>query len=185
LPNHNVHGTVSKLVLGRSYPSVDKAVDWPVRFLGASHRRLFHTVPESFIIGIISSQSLEGGISGIVHVILGHADSRSKGLVRCFIEGARRKQNMEERDNPSKKRTVWIVDYDLIDKPCRRQFYREVRKVLGETGLAAASSSRSVVAVKDEKTARTVYALAAACGISHLYQATPEDAQTKNASKLK
>jgi hypothetical protein len=85
---------------------------------------------------------------------------------------------MKNRNKDSEKTPVWLVDYDLVDKPCRRQFYREVKKVMGETGLAAASSSRSVVATKDEKTARTVYALASACGVSHLYRATPEDAQT-------
>jgi len=88
------------------------------------------------------------------------------------------KHIVEKRDKPSKRSSLWIVDYDLTDAPCRRQFYREVKKVMGETGLARASSSRSVVAVKDEKTARTVYALAAACGVSHLYRATPEDAKT-------
>jgi len=85
---------------------------------------------------------------------------------------------MKNRDKDSERTPVWIVDYDLMDAPCRRQFYREVKKVMGETGLANSSSSLSVVATEDEKTARSVYALAAACGIAHLYKAMPDDAQT-------
>jgi hypothetical protein len=53
---------------------------------------------------------------------------------------------------------------------------------MGEKGLAGSSSSLSVVATKDEKTARTVYDLAAKCGIAHLYKATPRLQTEQNVS---
>jgi hypothetical protein len=92
------------------------------------------------------------------------------------------KYNVEKHENPPKRRTqLWLIDYDLKDAPCRRQFYRQISKIMGEKGLAAMSSSKSVVATEDEKTARTVYALTTACGVSHLYRATPVDAHTNKA----
>jgi hypothetical protein len=88
LPKHSTHKAVSKLVLGKSYPSVDKALDWPVRFLGPSHRKMFHSYSEAFVVGIFT-EGLEGGTAACIHVFLDQVDNRSKGLLKCLIEGAR------------------------------------------------------------------------------------------------
>jgi len=86
---------------------------------------------------------------------------------------------MQKRNNYSKRKSIWIVDYDLEDKPCRRQFYREIEKLMGKTGLSDASSSYSVVTVKNEKTARALHDLAGRCGRAHLYQARQVDVQSR------
>jgi hypothetical protein len=82
---------------------------------------------------------------------------------------------MQKRNKRTKTKSIWLVDYDLEDAPCRQRFYREVKKVMGKTGLADASSSFSVVAVKDKEIPKTVYDLAAKCGRAHLYKAMQAD----------
>jgi len=59
---------------------VDRAIDWPVRFIGLSHRKIFHSYPEAFIIGVLSSQSFLGGFGGCLHVLLDNVDRSSKDL---------------------------------------------------------------------------------------------------------
>ena len=55
MPKHEIHNLASKLVLGKSYPNVDKFIDWPTRFLGPKHRVWFHSWWEAFIIGAVIS----------------------------------------------------------------------------------------------------------------------------------
>jgi hypothetical protein len=74
------------------------------------------------------------------------------------------------------------VDYDLeTGKPCRQQFYREIKKIIGEPRLADTSSSLSVIATRDEKAALAVQKLAAKCGRANLYKVK----QTKTLIKRK
>ncbi len=92
---------------------------------------------------------------------------------------------MEKHNRPSKRSTqLWLIDYDLKNEPCRRQFYRKVARVMGEKGLTNSSSSLSVVATKDEKTARTVYDLASKCGTANLYKVTKADPQTNRSTHV-
>jgi spermidine synthase len=79
---------------------------------------------------------------------------------------------VQKNKSNSKREMVWLVDYDLpVHESCRQDFYRQVRKVMNETGLANTSSSKSVIVTKNEKTAQTVYNLAKQCGRAHLYEA--------------
>jgi hypothetical protein len=89
---------------------------------------------------------------------------------------------MTKHDDKSKKRCFWLVDYDLPDQACRRQFYEKTKKVIGEGGLRNLTSSKSVVKTANEKIARAVHELASACGVSHMYKVVETDA-CKNESK--
>lgn len=70
----------------------------------------------------------------------------------------------------SARETVWIVDYDLSMSNSRRQFYREVKRLMHERELMGRLSTYSVVVVNDEGLARAVYALASRYGKAHLYK---------------
>ena len=89
MPKHSTHKAVSKLLLGQSYPSVDQTIDSAAKFLGSSHRSLLHTYPEGFVVGVLVSHSVRGGVAGCLHVLVDQVDSHSKGLVKRLIEGAR------------------------------------------------------------------------------------------------
>jgi len=67
--------------------------------------------------------------------------------------------------------TVWIVDYDLRMANSRRQFYREVKRLMRKLNLSGSLSTFSVVVVQDEELARAIYALASRYGRAHLYKA--------------
>jgi len=67
--------------------------------------------------------------------------------------------------------TIWIVDYDLFMSNSRRQFYREVKRLMRELNLVGSLSTFSVVIVKDEELARRVFDLASKYGRAHLYRA--------------
>lgn len=83
---------------------------------------------------------------------------------------------MKKHDAKSKKRYLWLVDYDLPDQACRRQFYEKTKKVIGEGGLTNSTSSKSVVKTADQRIAKAVHELASACGISHMYKVVEADA---------
>jgi len=71
----------------------------------------------------------------------------------------------------STRETVWIVDYDLQINSSRRQFYREIKRLMRELNLAGNLSTFSVVTVEDEELARRVFDLASKYGRAHLYRA--------------
>jgi len=71
----------------------------------------------------------------------------------------------------STRETVWIVDYDLPINSSRRQFYREIKRLMRELNLAGNLSTFSVVTVEDEELARRVFDLASKYGRAHLYRA--------------
>jgi hypothetical protein len=66
---------------------------------------------------------------------------------------------------------LWLIDYDLSTKDSRRQFYRQVEKLISKTDLLNILSTYSVVVVQDGELARTVYTLASKYGKAHLYKA--------------
>jgi len=71
----------------------------------------------------------------------------------------------------STRETVWIVDYDLPIHNSRRQFYREIKRLMRELNLTGNLSTFSVVTVEDEELARRVFDLASKYGRAHLYRA--------------
>jgi len=71
----------------------------------------------------------------------------------------------------STRETIWIVDYDLQINSSRRQFYREIKRLMRELNLTGNLSTFSVVTVEDEELARRVFDLASKYGRAHLYRA--------------
>jgi hypothetical protein len=71
----------------------------------------------------------------------------------------------------STRETVWIVDYDLPINSSRRQFYREIKRLMRELNLTGNLSTLSVVTVEDEELARRIFDLASKYGRAHLYRA--------------
>lgn len=66
---------------------------------------------------------------------------------------------------------VWLIDYDLSMNKPRRQFYREVKRLMNERGLMGALSTYSVIVVNDRELAIAVFDLATRYGRAHLYRA--------------
>jgi len=60
MAKHPKHHSICRTVLGRSFPEVDKAIDAPVKILGPAHRKLFHSIPTSFLVGVFTAGTLMG-----------------------------------------------------------------------------------------------------------------------------
>jgi hypothetical protein len=86
MPKNRTHGKISKLLLGKSFPEVDKALDFSSRVLGRSQRRVLHTLPEAILVGLIVSGQAKGCVSGAVHVIVDMVDSVAKKQISNKIE---------------------------------------------------------------------------------------------------
>lgn len=85
MPEHGIHDFVCKMVLGKSYESLDKILDSPVRFVGGKkHRQYFHSYLGAVVIGLVASQSLEGGAAGFCHVLLDNLCSQNKNFERLL-----------------------------------------------------------------------------------------------------
>jgi hypothetical protein len=75
VPKRKTHEVISKLLLGQTFSEVNQAIDWPIRFLGPSHRIMFHTIPEAFIIGLVVTGDVKGAIAGVAHVLTDNVSS--------------------------------------------------------------------------------------------------------------
>lgn len=80
MPKHKVHKLVDRLLLGKAHPKVHKTIDAPYKLLKRKHRAVFHTPIEGFAIGAITEQSIEGGISGVLHVVVDKQTTKHKKL---------------------------------------------------------------------------------------------------------
>jgi hypothetical protein len=105
MPKRKTHDDISLLLLGKPFSNVSKTLDLPAKFLGGSHRRLLHSVPESFIVGVLLTGELDGGIAGILHVVVDATDSSAKKEIRKLIRkgGGRacpKKKTTQKRKNP-------------------------------------------------------------------------------------
>jgi hypothetical protein len=97
MPKRKTHEVISRLLLGQSYPNVDRGLDWPVKFMGRSHRKLFHTIPESIIIGLLLTGDVKGAMAGVLHVVTDTVDSGAKKKIGKLInnrsdKGCRKKR---------------------------------------------------------------------------------------------
>jgi hypothetical protein len=86
LPKRRTHEKISELLLGKSFGQVDAFLDFPSKILGGSHRRVMHTIPQAFLVGLILSQEAKGGVSGALHVIVDIVDSAAKKQIDDIIK---------------------------------------------------------------------------------------------------
>ena len=74
MPSHKTHRLISRLILGKEYPEVDRWLDQPCRYLGPRHRILRHTPAEVIAKFGISDKAL----AGLLHIALDYAVSEAK-----------------------------------------------------------------------------------------------------------
>jgi len=82
MPKGKTHEYICRMVLGKSYPMVDKVLDLPVVFLGRNHRKLFHSIPEAVILGLILTGHLNGSIAAVLHTTTDSVDSYAKRKIK-------------------------------------------------------------------------------------------------------
>lgn len=92
------------IFLGKPFSAVNKTLDLPAKFLGGSHRKLLQSIPESYIVGVLLTGDLNGGIAGILHVITDAVDSDAKKRVKKLAKkGDKNWKKVIKREERSKK----------------------------------------------------------------------------------
>lgn len=82
MPDRKTHLAIDKLILGREYNKVHKIKDAPSKFLGPSHRTLFHDPASDLLIALASypEDPLGAYASALLHDALDYADTRRKRM---------------------------------------------------------------------------------------------------------
>jgi hypothetical protein len=104
MPRRKTHEDISIFFLGKPFSSVNKTLDLPVKVLGRSHRKLLHTIPESFLVGVLLTGDIDGGISGVLHVVVDAVDSGVKKEIKKLIKNRGEKDCQKERKNARRKK---------------------------------------------------------------------------------
>lgn len=85
MPNKDMHSLFSKMIFGKYFGKIDKAIDSPawtpvphinangdlvIAPMGPNHRQMFHTPLEAAVIGMLINHEnpIEGAIAGLFHV---------------------------------------------------------------------------------------------------------------------
>ena len=87
MPRRKTHEKISKLLLGVSYPEIDKTLDLPVIIVGSSHRKYLHTFPEAIATGLLLTGTLKGAAYGTLHVFVDKIDTAAKKEVNKLTRG--------------------------------------------------------------------------------------------------
>lgn len=69
MPSWRLHRLVDKIVLGREYPEVHRALDLPYLWLGPKHRILFHDPITATMMGYAIAGP-RGALSALLHITL-------------------------------------------------------------------------------------------------------------------
>ena len=72
VPRWGPHRTGSKLVTGDEHPEVHRWIDWPFRFMGRGHRKLFHGPLSAGLVGAAAAAAhgkdpTSGAVAGVTH----------------------------------------------------------------------------------------------------------------------
>lgn len=81
MPNRKMHKVLSKFLVGDSCDSTHKIIDYPVRFLGKNHRRLFHDPITASIIGYATNRE-RGVVSALSHILADFSSTYIKKQIR-------------------------------------------------------------------------------------------------------
>lgn len=77
------HDTVCKALLRDSCDTVNKIIDFPSMFLGANHRKIFHSIPEAMVLGaIFHKNKVKGAAAGLLHIACDWFDTVNKKVMR-------------------------------------------------------------------------------------------------------
>jgi hypothetical protein len=103
MPNRKTHGRISRIILGKSYPKIDATLDLPVKIMGPHHRRILHTVPESFIVGLLLTGDIRSALAGSLHILIDATDSTIKKETNNLLKKTEAKKiygkNKKEKQN--------------------------------------------------------------------------------------
>ena len=102
MPKRRTHDHVNAFFLGKPFSNVNRVLDTPSGFLGRGHRRIFHSVQQSFAVGILVTGEIKGGFAGVLHVLTDEVDSRAKIEMKQLIgkevkKNAHKKKKTKER----------------------------------------------------------------------------------------
>ena len=86
MPKRKTHDDINLLFLGKRFSEVNQAMDLPAKVVGASHRKFLHSMPEAFLLGVLFTGDVNGGIGGVLHVIVDSVDSSSKREFKKIIK---------------------------------------------------------------------------------------------------
>jgi hypothetical protein len=104
MPKRRTHEKIAKLLLGKSYPNVDIVIDLPSKFLGSSHRRIFHTPLEAALIGLFLSGDIRGAADGVLHILVDAVESSvNRELLKLTETGGIRKYQKKRKQKRRKK----------------------------------------------------------------------------------
>jgi hypothetical protein len=78
VPSWKVHRLVDKIILGREYPEVHRALDLPYIWLGPRHRILFHDPASAMLLGYAVAGP-GGALSALLHITLDRELSKMVG----------------------------------------------------------------------------------------------------------
>jgi hypothetical protein len=104
LPSRRTHGKISKLLLGKSFPQVDAALDSASQYMGKSHRRVLHAPLEAIVVGLLVSLEAKGAASAAVHVLTDMLDAVAKRQIDNVIKNGEEKNVREENEKKSKRK---------------------------------------------------------------------------------
>ena len=89
MPEHQIHEFVSQLIFGKPFSEVNRALDWPIKYLGSEHRRLFHDSLSAVVIGGIVTLSVFGSAAALIHIIVDGICSEHRDVERVLRALAR------------------------------------------------------------------------------------------------
>ena len=87
--NRREHEKFSKEIIGCKCSNTHKWIDYPVKFMGRKHRKLFHDPITATIIGCIVDKNC---LCGITHLL---ADMNLQGIVK-FLKAIGKKNKNEK-----------------------------------------------------------------------------------------
>ncbi len=86
MPHHRIHRGVSRILFGKPYTAVHKALDLPIVFYARKHRRYLHDPISSAMVGAaVSDDAMRGILAAWLHILTDEASSRDMA-VRLSLE---------------------------------------------------------------------------------------------------
>jgi len=85
MPSRRAHRYYSRQLFGRDFDDVHQAMDSPSRWLGPSHRRIFHSYVDAAILAMLVSKDPDAPRAAAFHVLLDEMCSANPAY-RSMIE---------------------------------------------------------------------------------------------------
>ena len=87
MPDHRTHRAICRLLLGRSYPDVDKFLDSTYPISGRKHRQDWvHSIYGAMLYAIMNDFDEERLLAGLIHLMADQMDQKALKLLLQFIK---------------------------------------------------------------------------------------------------